>query len=292
MAKSKLAARPPLISNIAKHLDSIPRRTLSEDQLHQLMFEHGQQWRLGPSFKFGDLVEALSDKGLRIIRLRSRSGRVVTRYAWRNASEYGVALSLYGNLYLSHLSAMVLHDLTDQVPSVMYVNREQSPKPSQGRLTQSGIDLAFSRPARESQLVYEFEGRRITVLSGKSSGRLEVGRILVNDGEELAATNIERTLVDIVVRPNYSGGVPQVLAAFERARSRISVNVLVATLRKLAHVYPYHQAIGFFMSRAGYSEQQLALLRQFPVRFKFYVAHGMRQPDFDSAWRVYYPKGL
>lgn len=61
-------------------------------------------------------------------------------------------------------------------------------------------------------------------------------------------TKLERTLIDIAVRPNYAGGVHHVLEAYAAAKSRVSVNVLLATLQKMEYVYPYHQVIGFYIS--------------------------------------------
>jgi hypothetical protein len=42
-----------------------------------------------------------------------------------------------------------------------------------------------------------------------------------------------------------------VLQAYTAARDRISVQVLVATLKKLEYVYPYHQVIGYLLAIPG-----------------------------------------
>jgi hypothetical protein len=280
------------ISKLSTALDTSPRRVFGLNALTALLEEHRKDSKLPTSVPTSQLIDFLTPEGLRIVRLRPSSGNMLTRYAWRDASDFGIALSVFNKLYLCHLSAMVLHDLTDQVPSTMYVNREQSPKSFDANLTQRGIDLAFSRKARESNYYFTFDRHRVTIVSGKSTGRLEVGSILSAANEPLAVTNLERTLIDIAVRPNYAGGVAQVLEAFSRARKRVSTNTLVATLKKLDYVYPYHQTIGFYMARTGYTGDQLSMLRQFPIEFDFYLTHGMKKTDHDSSWRVYYPSGF
>ena len=64
-------------------------------------------------------------------------------------------------------------------------------------------------------------------------------------------------------------------------------------LKHIAHVYPYHQAIGFLMARSGaYREGQISLLKKLPFEFDFYLCHGMRETDYDAEWRLFFPKGL
>jgi predicted transcriptional regulator of viral defense system len=204
-----------------------------------------------------------------------------------------VGLSLGRDAYLSHGTAVFLHGLSGEIPKTIYVNDEQTPKPPpQGTLIQERLDVAFSRQQRESNYVFAWDDVQAMVLSGKHTGRLEVGMVAGPNGEELDVTKLERTLVDIVVRPAYSGGVFHVLEAYEAARERMSVNVLVATLKRLDYIYPYHQAIGFLMERAGYEKRRCDLLRKLGLEYDFYLQHRMTDPQYDPEWRLFFPQGL
>jgi len=111
-------------------------------------------------------------------------------------------------------------------------------------------------------------------------------------GEVLDVTGLERTLIDIVVRPEYSGGPYQVLEAYRLAKSRMSINVLIATLKKLDYVYPFHQTIGFYMQKAEYEQERLDRVKRIPMNYDFYLAHGIRETCYDPSWRLYSPKGF
>jgi predicted transcriptional regulator of viral defense system len=103
---------------------------------------------------------------------------------------------------------------------------------------------------------------------------------------------LERTLVDLTVRPLYAGGVPEVLEAYRRAREEVSMMKLLAVLKRFQYVYPYHQAVGFYMERSGYRSSQFEQLRQKGFEFDFYLGYGMPEKEYDSNWRLYIPKGL
>jgi len=195
--------------------------------------------------------------------------------------------------YLSHASAMFLHALTDQVPKTIYVNREQSPKPQSGApLSQASINRAFKRAPRKSTYVFTSEAARYVLLSGKNTGRLEVTPLLTPYGEPVDTTKLERTLIDIVVRPAYAGGPLEVSRAYKAAAPRIYINTLVAVLKKLDYVYPYHQAIGFLLQRSGVPEPQLEKLAALGLQWDFYLAHQLANPLYDSRWKLFYPEGL
>lgn len=296
--ESRSIARDPLLEaakpEILRALRDLGRRVLTATDLRLLLQANRLAWNLPPRLTPTAFLEFLTAKSdLREVPVSSEVVAPVTRYLWGALSPLELALSLRKGAYLSHGTAVFLHGLTPDLPRTLYVNAEQSPKPSPVTpLTQDGIDLAFSRPPRVSRAAYHWERYSFVVVSGKFTNRLEVGHLAGPGGESLPATKLERTLIDIAVRPAYAGGVFKVLEAYTGAQDRISVNTLVATLKKLGHAYPYHQAIGFLLERAGCAPQRLEPLRKLEMRFDFYLSHGLREKGYDPRWKLFFPKGM
>lgn len=214
-----------------------------------------------------------------------------------NASVYEISGTIFPHSYLSHYSAVTLWGLTEQIPKTIYITQEQSQAPSKSQpvtLTQSGIDGAFQKPQRQSETFALFNDFKIMLLRGKGTKNLGV-QTTERENSALRITDVERTLIDIAVRPSYAGGVSEVLKAFRLANDyhNISVNKLSGYLNRMSFIYPYHQAIGFYLSHAGnYKPSQLAIFKNKPKPFDFYLTYEMTDPDYDEEWQIYYPKGL
>jgi predicted transcriptional regulator of viral defense system len=280
--------------DIEKHLDNLSQKIFLKKDLGKILNENWQTWRLTQSVsKFlGDLIK---ESKLQEISLHSPNyDKTLLRYAWgENPSIYSIALSIKPNSYFTHYTAVYLHNLTRQIPKIIYINTEQSPKPIQDKtLEQHRIDLAFNGKDRVSQYYFNFENWKIILISGKQTKNLGVEGIQMSTAEKVPVTNIERTLIDISVRPIYAGGVYEVQNAFKEARGKFSVNKLVAMLKQLDYTYPYHQIIGFYMERAGYPDYQLRLMRKIEMKYDFYLDYGMKEKSYSEEWKLYFPKNF
>jgi len=180
------------------------RSVYSYTSLEEAIRQNRANWHL-TTVSVSDLLELLvQDSRLRVVELTSESYASVRRYGWDPLSPFELALSLKPNSYLSYGTAAYLRGLLREVPATFHLNKEQSPKARLGSLTQQGLDRAFSSRPRQSNLVFsDQDGHRFAVISGKFTNHLGVGAIKGPAGEKLYATKVERTLVDIAVRPIY-----------------------------------------------------------------------------------------
>ena len=220
---------------LKKILEKTPARIFSHKGLQQLLIKLKTEEMLPQSLSFTCFkkyfLELEETKEETIFC--PKYDRKEIRYLWKQPSVFDVALSLRPSSYLSHGPAVFLHGLNDQIPKIIYVNQEQSEKesPKKSSLNQESLNRAFSNAKQcRSTMIYEYGGAKITILNGKHTQKLEVGDI-----EGKSVTKLERTLMDIVVRPEYAGGVYQVLEAYKGAIGKASTNVIIATLKKLQY---------------------------------------------------------
>jgi predicted transcriptional regulator of viral defense system len=279
---------------IVETFESQPRRTFTATSLVGFIDAHREAWRIKAYVSTTVLMEfLLTETPLRKLRLESQHYASLDRFSWGDpASPYELALTLRQGSYLSHGTAVSLLGLTDEVPTFFYVNKEQSPKPARSSLTQEGINRAFAVPQRKSRNVFRFRDWRFVLLNGKHTGNLGVEQRSGTAGETLRATGLERTLIDIAVRPTYAGGVFKVQEAYRTAKARVEIGALAAMLRELDYVYPYHQAIGFYLERSGIPAEQLEPLRRLGISYEFFLAHGLSNTTLDSSWRLRIPAGI
>jgi len=251
---------------------------------------HRKEWGMA-NVAIEEIFGALLQQKL-VVKAEFISNRydAIVRYLRGEHSVEELALSLQRNSFLSHGTALTVHGIAP-LGKIIYVNREQSPKSQSGEITQAGIGVAFRNKQRQSQYTLNCLKMKYMLLSGKHTRRAGVIRVKIS-GRQLDATDIERTLIDVVVRPAYAGGIENVVMAYMKVVNEIDIDHMIDILREVGHAYPYHQAIGFLLERAGRTAKDCEKFLALGQQFDFYLDYKIKNPTFNQKWRLYYPPSL
>lgn len=281
--------------DINEYFDSLTQKVFLKKDIYQILAEKHQPWKLRKIMSVNTFIDQLREMELNELELTSPNyNNTYTRFIWgKDVPIYQLSLSLRPRSYFTHHTAMHIHGLTDQPPTTVYVNTEQSIKPDRGsELEQERIDMAFKRKHRVSKYVFTHGKWKICCLNGINTKNLGVEKIKVFTEGKLPTTNMERTLIDIAVRPIYSGGCHEVLKAYKMAKGKISVDLMVTILKKIKYIYPYHQAIGFYMQIAGFEDSDFNIFKKLGLKYNFYLDYAMKKTKYSKEWRLYYPNNL
>lgn len=283
-------------ADIMSYFDSLSDRVLMAADIAAVLSKERKFWRLAQRTTANEFIGFLQSHG----KLRKFDFpfpyRKEIRYTWGEVPLLEVLMDVKKDCYFSHYTAVRMHGLTEQLPKTIYINHEQRPHASNSQLEQKSITAAFSGKPRVSSNSITVDDLQIILVNGMFTDQLGVINEQVQYGNmplaNVRLTNLERTLIDITVRPVYAGGVSEVLKAYGAAKERLSVNRLSAMLQKLRYVYPYHQAIAFYLERADYKSSTIELLRKFPIDFDFYLTHAMGEMEYVKDWKLFIPKGF
>jgi hypothetical protein len=286
--------------DIVKLMDESPP-VMKKFDLGRIFEENRTFWRLAKGMYLSDFIRFLVQKAsLKEVRFEFAQQNAIG-YIWGDVPLEEQLLGVVNGSFFSHFTALRIHGLTEQVPKTLYLNHEKASSSSSyqdpGPYDQEAIDAAFQSPPRVSKNECIRGDIRIVLLqSAYQAGRgLEEGSRNFGGPREvkLRYTSIERTLIDIAVRPFYAGGVPEVLKAYENARGEgVSANRMAAMLQNMSFGYPYHQAIGYYLERAGYRPSAVEHFARMPMERDFYLTHAMGKTTFVPKWRLHVPEGF
>lgn len=280
---------------VEAYIGETGKNVYTQKDLYQLIEEKRIEWGLPGSTPPTQIVYKWLENGFftkHVFQLSNDEEFIA--FLFQEPSIFELAVALRSKSYISHYPAVYLHELTTQVPKTIYTTQELSlkrhPKSS---LTQDGIHQAFSKPQRRSHLTTRYKEYTIVLLSGKHSGRNGV-LLSTRYKSSFSLTNLERTLIDITVRPNYAGGAFAVLSAYQNAIGlhELSTNRMMAALKALDLIYPYQQAIGFYLERAGYKGRLLDTLRKQITPYEFYLDYDISQRTYNEDWHIWHPTGM
>ena len=87
---------------------------------------------------------------------------------------------------------MALHNLTNNIPKITFLNLEQRQKNIEysSSLSQGGIDQAFSRQMRKTNQIATYKDQKVYMLNSKYSNNLGVEEIELNNKKYLVCPRI------------------------------------------------------------------------------------------------------
>jgi predicted transcriptional regulator of viral defense system len=281
-----------VLEEIKKTLHRRRPRIFSAQQLRQIFEKNKKKWNLPAAMNLKKFVAALEQEVVIDQYQLSFEAEEFKGYYLCSSSANYIISSIVPKTFLSHASALNVWGLTQQ-DNRIYINRELFPasaKSTKGTLVQTAIDSVFSRPQRQPAVSAEFNGIDVALIHGKFTGQLGVTEITLKNREQILVTDMERTLIDCVVRPTYALPPGEMIAIFKKAKPSVSIPVLAAYLEELNYTYPYHQCIGFYLERAqNYSAAEIEFFSSQEIKYNFYLTYELISPAYDKRWKIYYP---
>lgn len=286
-------------SKIEQYLSDLDKNVFLETDLKSIFNRNKKKWDLTYSTTFEKFVNHLLKRSyLSFIEVPEFNKTI---YLWKentltDEAVYEVALTIKPRSYISHYSAMFLLNLTEQIPKTIYVTYDrESPinKRKNIDLLQESIDCAFSKEKKKPRVVASFKGYDIVLISGTDSKKTGVTNIKLFNGITIQVTNIARTLIDIVVRPELSGDVTEIAKAYSLAKNQVQIKQLKTYIKSKDYIYPYEQVVGFLMEHVGYDADKVEEIYGMCKNiFSFYLGRNIKNPLFSEKWKIYYPKLL
>jgi predicted transcriptional regulator of viral defense system len=181
--------------------------------------------------------------------------------------EYEIAMHLAKSIYVSHFSAFHYHGLTDQLPKEIYTTVQTNstfPRSSQHKkFSVFGIPYHFSQVKKEH-------------FFGFKSAWIGPVRIHISD--------LERTLLDGLIKPQFCGGIQEVLNAYKNHINRVNVKALLdygsildASVAK---------RLGWILEKIN-PDQDLSILKEIP--FKGFIKLDISAPKegiYNKHWQI------
>lgn len=183
--------------------------------------------------------------------------------------EYELAMHLVSNGAISHWSAMNFHGLTEQIPRTVFV------------LTTDSI----TRMRGEHGKPYQIGGWSYEFIQVKPERFFGIDTVWFGEAR-VAMTDLERTLLDGLTRPNYCGGFSDVAETFGEHLEQIDVQKIVDYALKLDAATA--RRLGWILSKSGVGAEKLEPLKKAIVGpgYRLLDPSGPKKGPWNKDWKV------
>ncbi len=196
----------------------------------------------------------MEEKGL---ARRLEKGKYILNEDWESLDIYEIASNFLNTSYLAFWSALHFHKITDQVPRTVFI--------------------ASTKRKRNLQLQRQ-KIQFVTISRRSFFGYQQYGRVIASD--------VEKTIIDCLRLPKYSGGIEQVYNAFNE---RLDFEKMTE--------YCLKTQSSAVASRLGYLLDQKGVLNKNNKIARIITSYTKLDPlgkeiNPNSVWKLYVNRGL
>ncbi len=182
------------------------------------------------------------------------------------AHEFEIATHLVRPSAISHFSAFHIHELTDQIPQIVYVS------------TPTGSSL----PRVHAGELFSYKGVRYQFISVRKDHFFGIEHVWIGEAQ-IPVTDLERTLLDGLIKPKYCGGFMEVLHAFTTRNFDIK-KITEYALRLDASVA---KRLGWVLEKIGHRGEALTSLSTLPLKgFVKLDTSGEKIGPYNKRWHI------
>lgn len=208
---------------------------------------------------------------------------------------------LLSDLLLSHQTSAYFNNLTDDLGNTFFVNKFSKENPINcfnnkiKKLDQKSINKSFEKPMRKSSLIYNLSingnDNKIFFLNSRPNTKKYSNKIQKYN-YNLFINSIEKTLLDITVRPSYLKDWKELIKIYRNSINKININKFIEVFKEANYIYPYHQSIGFLLESTGHSLDTYEYFYSLPKKNDFFIFYNsdLSKMDYNKKWKIYHPK--
>lgn len=185
----------------------------------------------------------------------------------KGVHEFEIATHIVIPSAIRHFSAFHYHGLTDQIPKTLFA------------VTPTGTTL----PRVASGKLFTYKGVLYHYIQVKNDYFLGMEEVWIGEAR-IPITDLERTLLDGLIKPKYCGGIQEVLSAYSSAQNLNISKIIEYALRLDVSVA---KRLGWVLEHAGIGEQYLQSLLAIPfTSFIKLDPSEKRKGPYNKRWRI------
>ena len=213
----------------------------------------------------------------------------------KNPNKFLLARALYPSSYVTYEAAIYCLKLNEVEPKNIHMAKERlnySSNKESNLITNDLLANAFLKEPRKSSHYASYNGTIFTFIEREFTNLIGI-EPSIRFGEEVLTTNIERTLIDVAISPQYVGGYKKACKIWNQffLQNEINIQELATMYQKLNYKYPYWQRIGFILKNEA-NEKLANDWKQFfsKPQFSFFADRPFAKNwSYDNEWHIYYP---